>query len=119
MVRVAAEQAAADRLKAEQAKAERLAAELAEADEKTVATEWLEAPAFHMQMTYAEFLEKLSLTDRKDDLAEYLAHPNELTELAQMDAESLEDDILEDPALGFDEETKERFFLAVMELKTG
>jgi hypothetical protein len=87
----------------------------AEADEETVATKWLEAAQFHTQMTYAEFLEKLSLTDRKDDLAEYLAHPNELTELAQMDAADLEEDILKD--LSFDEETKGRFRAAVAELK--
>jgi hypothetical protein len=79
----------------------------AEVDEETVKTKWLEAPKFHMQMAYDEFLEKLSLTDRKDDLAEYLAHPNELTELAQMDAADLEEDILKD--LSFDEETMERF----------
>jgi hypothetical protein len=86
----------------------------AEADEETVATKWLEAAQFHTRMTYAEFLEKLSLTDRKDDLAEYLSHPNELTELAQMDVDDLEEDILKD--LSFDEETKERFHAAVAEL---
>ena len=88
-----------------------------DADQNTVATKWLEAPKFHTQMTYAEFLEKLSLTDRKDDLAEYLSHPNELTELAQMDVDDLEEDILKD--LSFDEETKGRFRAAVAELKKG
>ena len=89
----------------------------AEVDEETVKTKWLEAPKFHMQMAYDEFLEKLSLTDRKDDLADYLADPNELTELAQMDAADLEEDILND--LGFDEETKKQFQAAVAELKKG
>ena len=91
----------------------------AEADEKTVKTKWLEAPKFHMQMSYDEFLEKLSLSDRKDALAEYLSHPNELTELAQMDDDDFKEDILTDADLGFDEGIKADFQAAVDELKKG
>ena len=54
----------------------------------------------------------------KGDLADYLSKPGaELTELVQMDEQDLDDDILEDDDLGFDEEMKARFRAAVAELK--
>ena len=77
--------------------------------------QWLEPPA--QELSYDEFLGQLGLADKKDELAEYLSQPGaELVELKQMDPEDLQEDILNDQDLGFDEETKVRFRAAVAEL---
>jgi hypothetical protein len=77
--------------------------------------QWLEPPA--QELSYDEFLGQLGLADKKDELAEYLSQPGaELVELKQMDPEDLQEDILNDQDLGFDEETKTRFRAAVAEL---
>jgi hypothetical protein len=76
--------------------------------------QWLEPPA--QELTYDEFLGQLGLADKKDELAEYLSPGAELVELKQMDPEDLQEDILNDQDLGFDEETKTRFRAAVAEL---
>eukprot|EP01046_Picozoa_sp_COSAG06_P011644 COSAG06_NODE_668_length_13234_cov_75.848268_2_plen_496_part_00 len=89
------------------------------ADEDQLPVErWLEAPQPQQEPTYDSFLVGLGMEDRKVDLAEYLSKPgDELTELRQMDEQDLDDDILEDGDLGFDEEMKARFRAAVAELK--
>ena len=66
---------------------------------------------------YDKFLKALGLTDRKDDLAEYLEDGKELRDLKQMKEDDLNDDILDDDDLGFDDETKEMFREAVLALK--
>eukprot|EP01046_Picozoa_sp_COSAG06_P032991 COSAG06_NODE_3336_length_5489_cov_47.109276_3_plen_456_part_00 len=79
---------------------------------------WLEAPQPQHELTYDSFLVGLGMEDKKGDLADYLSKPGaELTELVQMDEQDLDDDILEDVDLGFDEEMKARFRAAVAELK--
>jgi serine/threonine protein kinase len=68
--------------------------------------------------TFDDFLSKLGLQDRKEDLAEYLSDPGkELTELKQMDDADLSEDILDDPSLGLDEETKAKFRAELHALK--
>ena len=67
---------------------------------------------------YDEFLQKLNLQDKKEELAEYLADGSELTELMQMDEDDLNDDIV-DEALGLDGATSEAFRAALQELKGG
>jgi hypothetical protein len=74
--------------------------------------------AEHEEITYDGFLQQLGLMERKEDLAEYLSKPGaELTELIQMDEDDLQDDILDDPDLGFSEETKTAFREAVTGLR--
>jgi hypothetical protein len=74
---------------------------------------WLEPPG--EEISYTDFLAKLGLEARKDDLAEYLSTPGkELVEIKQMDKDELDEDILDD--IGFDEATKARFQAAVAEL---
>ena len=89
------------------------------ADEDQLPVErWLEAPQPLQELTYESFLAGLGMEDRKGDLADYLSKPGaELTELIQMDEQDLDEDILEDGDLGFDEEMKARFRAAVAELK--
>ena len=80
------------------------------------AEQWLEPPG--EAISYAEFLEQLGLADKEDELAEYLSEPGaELTELKQMEPEDLDEDVLNDDELGFDEDTKARFRAAVIELR--
>eukprot|EP01046_Picozoa_sp_COSAG06_P006072 COSAG06_NODE_281_length_18447_cov_14.060116_3_plen_1764_part_00 len=70
------------------------------------------------ETTYDGFLTQLGLMDREADLANFLSNPGEeLTELLQMDEQDLQDDILDDPDLGFSEETKARFQAAVANLR--
>jgi hypothetical protein len=69
------------------------------------------------ELTYDEFLAQLSLSDKKDDLAEYLEVGNELRDLKQMEEDDLNDDILEDGDLDLDDDTKTRFREAVARLK--
>jgi serine/threonine protein kinase len=74
--------------------------------------QWLEPPG--QELSYEEFLGQLGLADKKDALAEYLSNPGaELVELKQMPPEDLDEDVLNDGDLGFDEETKARFRAAV------
>ena len=82
---------------------------------------WLKAPdapaSDGQPASYTEFLTKLGLQDKKDDLAEYLEDGNELRDLMQMDKQDLDDDILNDDDLGLDDETKGSFRAAAVELK--
>jgi serine/threonine protein kinase len=75
-------------------------------------------PAPEATDPYDDFLQKLNLQDKKEELAEYLADGSELTELMQMDEDDLSDDIF-DEALGLDDATKEAFRAALQELKGG
>eukprot|EP01046_Picozoa_sp_COSAG06_P037491 COSAG06_NODE_4236_length_4443_cov_2.395718_2_plen_488_part_00 len=72
------------------------------------------------EQSYAGWLATLGLEDMQDSLSEYLSDPGkELVELAQMDEDALNEDIVEDDDLGFDADTKARFRAAVALLRTG
>jgi hypothetical protein len=71
-------------------------------------------------LSYETFLEEIGLAERKQDLADFLSKPgDELQELIQMDDDDLNDDILTDGDLAFDEETQGKFRAAVAALKSG
>ena len=67
--------------------------------------------------SFDDFLLQLGLTDKKDDLADYLEEGNELRDLKQMDEDDLNEDILDDDDLGLDEDVKVRFRDAVVVLR--
>jgi hypothetical protein len=80
----------------------------------------VDLPAPEARDPYDDFLQKLNLQDKKEELADYLADGKELTELMQMDEDDLKDDIL-DEALGLSgsEAAQDAFHLALQELKGG
>ena len=71
------------------------------------------------ELSYDEFLTRLGMTDKKDALAELLEEGKELVELAQMDEDDFNDDILEDRDLALDDEGKAQFKTAVLALTDG
>ena len=68
-------------------------------------------------ISYDAFLGKLGLTERQDDLADYLGAGKEITELKQMDEQDLIDDILNDGDLGLNGDQKTAFQAAEAELR--
>jgi serine/threonine protein kinase len=69
------------------------------------------------ELTFEDFLQQLDLTDKKDDLADYLEEGNELRDLKQMDEDDLNEDILNDEDLDLDEDVKDKFRDAVAALR--
>eukprot|EP01046_Picozoa_sp_COSAG06_P026921 COSAG06_NODE_2345_length_7034_cov_87.911608_1_plen_1754_part_10 len=86
----------------------KLAFRLATVKEKETAKE---------EITYDEFLANLNLTSKKEQLADYLADGKELKELKQMDADDLNEDILDEEALSLSPEEKDAFHAALKELE--
>ena len=77
---------------------------------------WLEAPPPRQELTYDGILSEAGIADMKEQLGEYLSDGSELVELAQMDEEDLNDDILDDLDLGLAAEVKARFRAKVAQL---
>jgi len=71
------------------------------------------------EQSWVEWLAALGLAHMQDSLADYLSAGKELLELKQMGEDDLDEDVLEDDDLGFDTAAKDRFRVAVAELKSG
>jgi hypothetical protein len=72
---------------------------------------WLDPP--EEAMSFEDFLTRVGLEDKQQDLAEYLTGEHKLLELCQMDDDDLTEDILEE-CLQLDEAARNRFRQAVV-----